>query len=365
MGYSHHTPKELSGARLRAPIQSTRGRVQPLLLSVKHCPHISLSFVTNTLIAKPFQLVPLLRHRIWGRHSLAPYYLDAPNNQPVGEIWFTSEENATSLDRPLGDLLRDCPEILGNAALSQYPGVCPLLIKLLFTSSRLSVQVHPEDTYAAQHHQCLGKTEAWYVLHSEPPGEVAVGFREYITPEKLSDSAQSGEIEDLLDWRKVQTGDIIFVPAGTVHAIGDGLTICEIQQNSDITYRLYDYGRPRELHLDHGRRVSHLGPHRHDPVVQKLAPWRDHLVSCQYFHIERLRLDQPVRVAENVTHYLLMTCVRGTGLLAGQPFALGQTWMVPAGGASCILDGAGSEWILTYTADEPTDALVEVSRAGP
>jgi mannose-6-phosphate isomerase len=309
----------------------------------------------------PFCLAPILRQRIWGRHSLAPYYLDAVGDQPVGEMWFTFEENATSLNRPLGDLLRDHPEILGNAALPGYPGVCPLLIKLLFTSSRLSVQVHPEDTYAAEHHQSLGKTEAWYVLQSDPTGEVAVGFREPITAEKLRDSAQSGEIEQLLDWRKVDAGDIVFVPAGTVHAIGAGLTICEIQQNSDITYRLYDYGRPRELHLDHGCRISHLGPHMHEPVVEALEPWRDHLVSCPYFHIERLRPEQPVRIAAGLPHYLLLVCVRGSGLLAGEPFTLGQTWMIPAGGDALILDGPGSEWILAYTAEEPTGALAGVS----
>jgi len=320
--------------------------------------------VTNTYIAKPFRLLPLLRQRVWGRHSLGPYYLDDVGHEPVGEIWFTFEENATSLDRPLGDLLRDRPEILGKAALVRYPGVCPLLIKLLFTSSRLSVQVHPEDSYAAEHHQCQGKTEAWYVLHSEPPGEVAVGFREHITPERLGEAAQTGEIEQLLDWRKVATGDIIFVPAGTVHAIGAGLTICEIQQNSDITYRLYDYGRPRELHLDHGRRVSHLGPHRHKPLVRTLAPWRDHLVSCPYFHIERLRVTQGLRIAGNLSHYLLLTCVRGVGLLGDERFKLGQTWMVPAGAEPCILNGPGSEWILSYTADEPTGALAEVTPAG-
>jgi mannose-6-phosphate isomerase len=248
---------------------------------------------------------------------------------------------------------------LGNAALPNYPGVCPLLIKLLFTSSRLSVQVHPEDAYAAEHHQSLGKTEAWYVLASEPPGEVAVGFREPITPEKLRESALSGEIEQLLDWRKVEAGDVVFVPAGTVHAIGAGLTICEIQQNSDITYRLYDYGRPRELHLDHGCRVSDLGPHRHDLVGSTLARWREHLVSCPCFQIERLQLDQPLRIAGDLPHYLLLVCVRGSGTLDGQPFTLGQTWMVPAAGDACLIDGPGSEWILTYTADRLTGALVE------
>ena len=107
----------------------------------------------------------------------------------------------------------------------------------------------------------LGKTEAWYVINAEPGAEVALGFKEQLSAERLRSSAETGEIEHLLNWRPASTGDVIYVPAGTVHAIGGGLTICEIQQNSDITYRLYDYGRPRELHLEHACNVSDLGPY--------------------------------------------------------------------------------------------------------
>lgn len=309
---------------------------------------------------RPFRLEPDLRERIWGRQTLAPYHLDAIIERPIGEIWFTHEGNGTSLGPKLGELLREFPEMLGDAALPSHPGVCPLLVKLLFTSSRLSVQVHPDDNYASEHHQSLGKTEAWYVLNAEPPAEVAVGFREAITPERLSESAKSGEIEELLDWRKVKAGDVVFVPAGTVHAIGAGLTICEIQQNSDVTYRLYDYGRPRELHLDHGCRVSNVGPYRYNSEPKALAPWRDNLVSCRYFHIERLQPSAPIRIEGNLPHYLLLICAKGSGSINGEPFNLGETWMVPAKGHSCVLEGRDSEWILAYAADQPMTALAEI-----
>lgn len=247
--------------------------------------------------------------------------------------------------------------MLGTAADPAHPGICPLLVKLLFTTERLSVQVHPDDKYAGQHHGSLGKTEAWYVVDAKPPGEVALGFRERISAERLSESARTGEIEKLLDWRQVSAGDVIYTPAGTVHAIGAGLTICEIQENSDITYRLYDYGRPRELHLEHGAAVSHLGPHEYEPKAVALAPWRNQLLESPYFRIERLRPAAPVRVDAGQPFYSLLICLKGAGSLAKEHFEAGECWLVPAGNAAIEIDGKGSEWILTYTADQPMAGL--------
>ncbi len=306
---------------------------------------------------RPIRLLPIFRERVWGRVSLAPYFPDLPSKEHIGEVWFTFKENATSLGISLGDLIEKEPAALGTAADPQHPDLCPLLVKLLFTTERLSVQVHPDDVYAQQHHQSLGKTEAWYVVAAEPPAEVAVGFRETITPEKLREAAESGEIEQLLDWRRVQAGDVIYVPAGTVHAIGAGLTICEIQENSDTTYRLYDYGRPRELHLEHGAKVSHLRPHEYRPELKRLASWREELAAGPYFRIERLRPVDPIQIGAESPFYLLFICLKGSGEIAGEPFEAGQCWMVPAGNAPIELNGAGSEWILTYTADRPASNL--------
>ncbi len=228
----------------------------------------------------------------------------------IGEVWFTFEDNVTSLGPTLKEVITAHPGLLGAAAVPGCLDICPLLVKFLFTTSRLSVQVHPEDDYAHHHHGSLGKTEAWCVLDAEPDAEVATGFREPITPERLRESALSGEIEDLLHWRKVQAGDVIFTPAGTVHAIGSGLTICEIQQNSDITYRLYDYGRPRELHLDHGCKVSRLIRHEHEVKPSSLTTWRDHLVDCRYFRIERLRPQAAIKISQT-PYYLLLVCIAG------------------------------------------------------
>lgn len=297
---------------------------------------------------RPFQIPPEFRERVWGRLNLQPFF-DRTFEHPVGEAWFQYQGDA---------------RIFGAAADPQHPGICPLLVKFLFTSERLSVQVHPDDAYALEHHNSLGKTEAWYVLDSQPPGEVAVGFREPITPETLKSSAQTGEIEQLLDWREVKPGDVIFTPAGTVHAIGAGLTLCEIQQNSDITYRLYDYGRPRELHLEHGVKVSRLGPHRSEAKPVPLAGGRDQLVASPYFRIERLRSPGVIALEQGSAYYLLLICIRGSGFIDGHAFTAGQTWFVPAGNRAFQVQG-DSDWLLTYKSETPAKVVLTSSAPEP
>lgn len=297
---------------------------------------------------QPFQLLPVFRERVWGRKSLAPFFPEVKPRERIGETWFTFDENQTSLGVSLGELISSHPEILGEALDPLHPGACPLLVKLLFTSERLSVQVHPDDTYAEQHHQSLGKTEAWYVLDAQSPGEIAIGFRETLTRQQLKSAAQSGEIEQLLDWRKVNAGDVVFVPAGTVHAIGAGLTICEIQENSDITYRLYDYGRPRELHLEHSIAVADLKPHQCDAKPVSLGNRREQLLECSYFRMERLRPAKSIQIEGGLPHYLLLICTEG--------IRAGQAWMIPARAANVAIDG-GSEWILTYKAPEAAPGI--------
>jgi mannose-6-phosphate isomerase len=307
---------------------------------------------TIATLKRPIELVPLFQEKVWGRQDLTPFFADRAPKERIGEVWFTFKENRIKSGESLGDLIQNNPQILGQAFDPTHPNQCPLLAKLLFTTERLSVQVHPRDDYAYKHHQSLGKTEAWYVVSAEPQAEVAVGFKEIITAQRLEESARSGEIENLLDWRPVRAGDAIFVPAGTVHAIGAGATICEIQQNSDITYRLYDYGRPRELHLEHGVKVSDLGPHRYQVQSLPLGPGREEIVVCDYFRIEKLTLAEPFSIRGGAPYYLLLTCIRGNGQIAGEDYQAGTSWLVPAYANNFSINGKGSEWILAYTAAE-------------
>ena len=315
---------------------------------------LKTSSMSTSLNTRPvFRLIPEFKERIWGIDDLSGWFSDAGNDR-IGEAWFTSGENKTSLGPSLGELLRESPTWLGTGCNRERPGLCPLLVKLLFTSSRLSVQVHPKDDYAQQHHQSLGKTEAWFVIKADPGAEVALGFKEAISAERFRDSARSGEIETLLDWRPVNAGDTIFVPAGTVHAIGAGLTICEVQQNSDITYRLYDYGRPRELHLEHGSAVSDLGPYLHHSDRRELDAGRALLVESGYFRMEHLRQrNNRFTLPGGLPHYCLLTSLSGGGTIAGERFVKGQVWMIPAGADSVELVSDDAEWLLSYAGTAP------------
>lgn len=233
----------------------------------------------------------------WGSLRLGPWFPDPA--EKIGEVWFA---------RP-GD---------------------PLLIKFLFTTGKLSVQVHPPDDYARQHHGLPGKTEMWHVLAAEPGAQIAAGFREPAGKERLRQAALSGEIERLLAWYEARPGDTFFLPAGTVHAIGPGLTLLEVQQNSDLTYRLYDYGRPRPLHLEHALAVAHRQPY--DPRRQE----RDGvLAECPYFRTEKLRLDGALKTSPG--HHTLVI-LEGDMTLDGHPARPGQVWR---GAGPTTLEGQG------------------------
>jgi len=169
----------------------------------------------------------------WGRTELPKIFGD-PGGRRIGEIWFTGG----------GDL--------------------PLLVKYIFTSERLSIQVHPSDAQAQARGLPSGKEECWYILDAEPGATLGLGLKREVTPEALREAALDGSIEELMDWRPVKAGDFFYVPARTVHAIGGGLSLLEFQQNADVTYRLYDYGRPRELHLDDGMAVARPQPYSDD-----------------------------------------------------------------------------------------------------
>src|SRR5215475_15199673 len=205
----------------------------------------------------PLLMKPLFDPRPWGRFDLAPIY-SQPFREKIGESWLTGDHCQVG-NGPLGgqSLSRLASEyrraLVGDAPAED--GRFPLLLKFLFPQEKLSVQVHPDDHAARELGEPWGKTECWYVAHAEPGAEIGLGLKPGVTRAELERSIGDGRAEELLNWIQVSPGDMIYVAGGTVHTLGPGSIMVETQQQSDTTFRLYDYGRPRELHLEHGLRV--------------------------------------------------------------------------------------------------------------
>lgn len=236
--------------------------------------------------------------KVWGRRQLGLGFSDgAQDGDPVGEIWFEGGEE---------------PE---------------LLIKYLFTSDKLSVQVHPPDDAAQARGHAHGKEECWLILDAEPDAAIGIGLREAVSADALRAAALDGSIEEMLDWRPVSRGDVFHLPTGTIHAIGAGVTLLEVQQNIDLTYRLYDYGRPRALHLDDALAVAHCGPWSPPPVPDTLGSGREILASGGAFTLERWTGAPATQLAMADTGPVWLIPLDGAGTLDAQAIAPGEVWM--------------------------------------
>lgn len=236
----------------------------------------------------PFRLEPWFRTRIWGFHDLSPWYDFKTEGEPIGEVWLTGEMCVAGTGRLSGQSLKNITANHGHNLLGNSfgDGQFPLLIKLLFPKEKLSVQVHPDDSMARKYGEPRGKTECWYALDAEPGAHVALGIKPGVTPEQIRAAIEEANLEDLLEMIPVAKNDMLFVDAGTVHAMGPGVVILETQQTSDLTYRMYDYGRPRELHLDKSLEAMRIKT-RAGKVPPKQVDNHCVLIDEKYFEIER------------------------------------------------------------------------------
>jgi mannose-6-phosphate isomerase len=240
----------------------------------------------------PLRIRPEFHERVWGVRDLAPVY-DHKSEKPIGEAWLTGDEckvqNGPLAGSTLGELCRKLgADLVGAAAPAKDR--FPLLIKFLFPREKLSVQVHPDDEGAKRMGQPCGKTECWYVLAAERGAQVGVGLKPGTTKAEVARAVTEVRMEKLLNWIDVHAGDLIYVEAGTVHAIGPGSILVETQQNSDTTFRLYDYGRPRELHLEQGLAAS-----KEKVPAGKVEPRPDrdgdvNLVAASPFVVDRMNV---------------------------------------------------------------------------
>ncbi|MGD1071246.1 MAG: class I mannose-6-phosphate isomerase [Bryobacteraceae bacterium] len=268
----------------------------------------------------PARLAATPHDKVWGSPYTEPWYRNSERRN-IGEVWFRASDEV------------------------------PLLVKFLFTTGKLSVQVHPDDDYARRHERSRGKTEMWHILRAQPGAQVALAPREPITPERLREAALTGEIEHLLRWIPAHAGDTFFIPAGTIHALGAGLILCEVQQLSDVTYRLYDYGRQpgaelRELHLDHGLAVARCEPFDGRVNAMPLGNGRELLAQCQYFRTERLVVEGSVECPAPAKNTLCIA-LEGEGEIAGQPFRAGEGFELAAGRKPVRISSPAATFLIT------------------
>ena len=257
------------------------------------------------------RLEPSLREKVWGRTHLSPWFPDS--GERIGEVWYLTDHEL------------------------------PLLVKLIFTSERLSVQVHPDDGEDGPR----GKTEMWHILAADPQAAIALGFRETITRERLREATHSGEIEHLVNWIPVKAGDTYFTPAHTVHAIGAGIVLCEIQQNSDVTYRLWDYGRPRPIHVEQAVPISDLTVHPGAAQPAAIGDGHDTLVWSKHFVTEMVRLKSGEEFTPSPEKCQLWICIGGAGTIGEEPVKAGEVWLLPDSGDQPDVTGPAT-FLRTY-----------------
>ena len=284
----------------------------------------------------PFLLIPIFDERPWGVRDLRPIYTRVVK-EPIGESWLTWGDsciaNGPLAGRKLGDIARQYKrDLVGTSAV--FEDRFPLLVKFLFTTDKLSVQVHPDDAGAQRVGQPCGKTECWYVLDAQPGAQVALGLKHGTTLAEFEASIHENRAEALLNWIEVHRGDMLYVAAGTVHTIGGGMVMVEAQQSSDITYRLYDYGRPRELHIKDGIAAIKLDS-RAGKVVRREGDDPNLLVQSAFFQVEKRKLSGTLEATVSPKSPHVLVAIDGAGVVesAGMEpvtFAKGEAVVVPA-----------------------------------
>lgn len=315
----------------------------------------------------PFLLKPVGKDYLWGGSRLNDTFGKGIEMSPLAETWECSTHpdgysivvSGEHSGKTLAEVLRLHPEYLGSHP--QSGDELPILVKFIDAKQNLSVQVHPDDEYADKYeHGQKGKTEVWYVLDAKPGAELVYGFRSKVTPEKIRKGVENGDIEKYLQRVKVHKDDVFFIEAGTVHAIGAGVLIAEIQENSNLTYRLYDYnrvdkhGNQRELHVEKALDVMNFKRSDEPKQPMRVLKYRrgmasEFLCRCKYFEVERVlvnteRCRDMVTVSADENSFVVLLCLDGCGSATfdgGQAFNIfkGDCVFIPANSVDIKLHG--------------------------
>jgi mannose-6-phosphate isomerase len=300
---------------------------------------------------KPFKFEPFLKTTIWGGKQIAAFKNIEIDKSNVGESWEISDipgcesivASGSDKGLTLVELIDKYKELLvGEKVYAQFGNHFPLLVKFIDSHQNLSVQVHPNDELAMKRHHCPGKSEMWYVINAEPGAKIYTGLRKEITPEQYEQMVTTDTIDgnspimDVIATYDVHKGDIYYLPAGRLHAIGAGNFVAEIQQTSDITYRVYDYGRrdangnTRELHIEQAKDAIdyHVYPEYRSTYDSTLldAP----LVHCPYFNVNRVVVHEAMDVDYQVDSFVIILCLRGEATVNGVDVRQGESLLVPA-----------------------------------
>jgi mannose-6-phosphate isomerase len=299
----------------------------------------------------PLLMQPAFDPRPWGTLDLSAIYPNAKFNERIGESWLTGDNcivaNGPLAKRTLSEICKEFgSELVGTAA--RDPQRFPLLVKFLFPEEKLSVQVHPDDVTAQGFGEPWGKTECWYVAHAKPGAQIALGLKSGVTRAQLEQGIHDNRAEELLNWINVYQGEVIYVAGGTVHTLGPGSIIVETQQQSDTTYRLYDYGRPRPLHLEQG--LASVKERTVSGKVIRPAPIsinggksrKSSMIAAPYFTVDLFELKEPHEFSTvgndgkaEKTSVQILVAIEGCGVVetqGGAPVTLskGDAVVIPA-----------------------------------
>lgn len=322
---------------------------------------------------KPYKFRPYLKTVIWGGDKIAPFKGIEQTQENIGESWEISGvpghesvcadrglENDEDKGLTLFQLIEKYKErLVGKAVYERFGSSFPLLVKIIDSKQDLSIQVHPNDELAKQRHNCAGKTEMWYIIEAELEAKIHVGLKKHITPDDYEQmaTAEAGEgqnpFAEIMDCYNSRPGDCFFLPAGRLHAIGGGNLLAEIQQTSDITYRVYDYGRkdaqghPRELHIQQAKAaIDYTVYPEYRTQYDQSSPSAE-LVSCPYFTVRREVVSRQARIDYQRDSFIIVMCLSGQASVNGISARRGETLLVPASNA--VLDIQGTCTLLTAT----------------
>ncbi len=314
----------------------------------------------------PFKFRPILSSLIWGGEKIVPYKGIDSDQKMVGESWELSGVKGSEsivadgelAGKSITELLAECgEELIGKANYARFGNEFPLLIKFIDAKQPLSIQVHPNDELALERHNSKGKTEMWYVVDADEGAKLRSGFAREVTPEEYVASVENDTVTDILKEYEVTPGDLFFLPAGRIHSIGAGCFIAEIQQTSNITYRIYDFnrtdaqGNPRELHteqavgaIDYKIEADYRTSYDREATDKEVD-----MVRCDYFTTSFMTLTKPCEIDySGLDSFVIYICTEGEAVVNGVAFKRGETLLLPATTQKVNVETTNCKMLITY-----------------